>query len=57
MMNEGFCPVSYFGPNGAHKGSDDPEATAEYEGSKYKLTNAEVVKMFLDGPPSKFLPQ
>mmetsp|Transcript_24271 Transcript_24271/g.52964 ORF Transcript_24271/g.52964 Transcript_24271/m.52964 type:complete len:193 (-) Transcript_24271:135-713(-) len=54
----GYCPVSYFNPDGkAHKGSDDADAQAEYEGETYKLTNADVVKMFLGGPPPNFLPQ
>ena len=55
---EGYCPVSYFNPEGAaHKGSDDASAQAEFDGATYKLTNADVVKMFMDGPPEKFLPQ
>eukprot|EP00931_Biecheleriopsis_adriatica_P035096 TRINITY_DN20223_c0_g1_i1.p1 TRINITY_DN20223_c0_g1~~TRINITY_DN20223_c0_g1_i1.p1 ORF type:complete len:305 (+),score=61.93 TRINITY_DN20223_c0_g1_i1:73-987(+) len=54
----GYCPVSYFNPDHpAHKGSDAPDAQAEFEGATYKLTNADVVKMFLDGPPPNFLPQ
>ena len=55
---EGYCPVSYFNPEGAaHKGSDDASAQAEFDGATYKLTNADVVKMFMNGPPEKFLPQ
>ena len=53
-VKEGYCPVSYWGDKPAHKGV--AEAPAEYEGSTYLCTNPDVVKMFLDGPPSKFLP-
>jgi YHS domain-containing protein len=51
----GYCPVSYFGEAPAHAGSAD--APSEYEGATYLFSNADVVKMFVEGPPTKFLPQ